>query len=572
MNEGREDIEEKATTGAENTAAATAVGAATEHAADGSATRAASASDAVASASGSTAACVYLVGAGPGDPGLLTLRAQELLQKADLVVYDYLASDAVMRHARPEADRIFVGKKGFSAHVTQDQINRCLVDEAKARPGQVIVRLKGGDPFVFGRGGEEALALVDEGIPFEVVPGVTAGVAACAYAGIPVTQRGLASSVTLITGHETPDKPASAIDWPHLAQGTDTLCFYMGIRDLPHIVERLVANGRPATTPVALVRWGTTSRQQTLTGTLADIVDACEKAHFQAPAIIVVGQVVDLREKLSWFERKPLFGRTVAVTRSREQASVLSERLRSDGAEVVEFPTIAIHPRPLDDAARAAIDTLASGAVDWTVFTSANGVACFFDLLSACGKDARAFAGAKVCAIGPATRDACAAHGIVPDAMPARFVAEDVVRTLLDEGVGQGSRVLIPRAAQAREVLPDALRQAGAQVEVLPVYDTVVPDEPEQTARMLERLRAHEVDAITFTSSSTAKNFAARIDAACEPGERQALLEGVTCASIGPVTSKTMRSCDIPVMVEAQRYTIPALADALTAALAEPAG
>ena len=362
-----------------------------------------------------TTAKVFLVGAGPGDPGLLTLRAKDLLSQADEVIYDYLASDAVIRFAAAGARKIFVGKKGFSQHVTQDEINALLVAEAEALPGKSIVRLKGGDPFVFGRGGEEAFALVERGIPFEVVPGITAGVAACAYAGIPVTHRGIASAVTLVTGHETPDKPESAIDWEAFARNAGTLCFYMGVRDLPHIVERLVHFGRPESTPVALVRWGTTPQQEVLSGTLGDIVQKVEQAQFKAPAIIVVGNAVTLRDSLAWFDTKPLFGKTIVVTRSREQASALSSRLAQLGAETIEFPVIKMVPRSVDADIEHAIETL--GERDWVVFTSANGVTSFFGQLQDSGKDARAFGTAKVCAIGPATAAALKEHGIAADAM-----------------------------------------------------------------------------------------------------------------------------------------------------------
>lgn len=517
--------------------------------------------------------CVYLVGAGPGNPGLLTLRAKELLQRADAIVYDYLASDAVIRFASPAAERHFVGKKGFSRHVTQPEINNLLVELARMGKGS-IVRLKGGDPFVFGRGGEEALALRAEGIPFEVVPGVTAGVAAPAYAGIPVTHRHVASSVALITGHETPEKNESAIDWESLAKGADTLCFYMGIRDLPLIVRRLTEAGRAGSTPVALVRWGTTVRQETLVATLDSVVESAERARFKAPAIIVVGEVIALHDRLNWFEKKPLFGKTVVVTRSREQASALSARLRDAGAEVVEFPTIEIAPRPLDARAREAIARLASDAAavreayDWVVFTSVNGVSCFFDMLKEAESDARVFGGVKVAAIGPATAAALASHGIAADLVPPRFVAESVVEALRASGVGGGASVLIPRAAAARDALPRLLEGARVRVDVLPVYDTVMPAESDQASDLVDRLRAGSVDAVTFTSSSTARNFAALLDRAA-PGERANLVEGVVGASIGPVTSETMRSLGLPVSAEAPEYTIPALARTVEEALAD---
>jgi uroporphyrinogen III methyltransferase/synthase len=504
---------------------------------------------------------VYLVGAGPGDPGLLTLRAKECLESADVVIYDYLASGAVMRFVPACAERVFVGKKGFSNHVTQDEINACIVHEAEKKPGRCIVRLKGGDPFVFGRGGEEALALREAGVAYQIVPGITAGIAAPAYAGIPVTHRTVASSVTLITGHETPDKNASTIDWPHLAQGSDTLCFYMGIRDLPMIVERLTANGRQASTPVALVRWGTTPRQDVLVATLDTVVRRVEEANFKAPAIIVVGDAVELRDQLAWFENRPLFGRTVVVTRSREQASELSARLRAMGAETFEFPTIELVPRRLSESLRTTIERI--GDYDWTVFTSVNGVNCFFSLLEESGSDARAFAGCSVAAIGPATAHALASHGIAADLVPPRFIAEAVAQSLCDRGVGRDSSILLLRAAAARDVLPRLLEEEGAHVDVVPVYDTVVPDSADQAALLVRRLQEGDIDAVTFTSSSTAKNFAALLDGQVTEGERTRLLAAVRCISIGPVTSGTMREMGLSVAAEATPYTIPGLAAAL---------
>lgn len=511
---------------------------------------------------------VYLIGAGPGDPGLLTLRAKECLEAADVVIYDYLASDAVIRFAPASAERIFVGKKGFSNHVTQPEINDCIIEQAQKAVGRSIVRLKGGDPFVFGRGGEEALALRAAGIAFQVVPGVTAGVAAPAYAGIPVTHRTVASSVTLITGHETPDKNAPTIDWEHLAKGTDTLCFYMGIRDLPMITSRLIAGGRPASTPVA-VRWGTTPKQEVLTATLDTVVQRAEEAQFKAPAIIVVGEVVALREQLKWFEDRPLFGRTVVVTRSREQASELSEYLRQQGADVIEFPTIALAPRCMSVEAEGAFAHMREGTYDWAVFTSANGVRCFFDLLDEAQLDSRAFAGMRISAIGPATAQALAAHGLKADLIPPRFVAESVAQSLREAGVGEGARVLLPRASAARDVLPHLLEEAGAHVDVLPVYDTVTPDATEQSAALVERLRAAEVDAVTFTSSSTARNFATLLDGLITTDERERLMASVRCVSIGPVTSETMHEVGLSVSAEADPYTISGLMAALETAFVQ---
>ncbi|MBA4371029.1 MAG: uroporphyrinogen-III C-methyltransferase [Coriobacteriaceae bacterium] len=500
---------------------------------------------------------VYLIGAGPGDPGLMTVRGLECLSIADVVVYDYLANPRFLTSARQDAELVYVGKKGFSEHVTQDEINAVLVAKATEGGGKVVARLKGGDPFVFGRGGEEALALHEAGVPFEVVPGVTAGVAAPAYAGIPITHRGITADVAFVTGNEDPTKEMSDIAWEHLANAVGTICFYMGIKNLPGITARLIEFGRSPATPVALVRWGTTPRQQTLTGTLADIADKAAAADFQAPAIIVVGDVVHLRDKLSWFESKPLFGRTVIVTRSRAQASVLSSRLIDLGAEVLEMPAIEIvDPDSWEpvDAAVAALETY-----DWVVFTSANGVERFFGRVEACERDARAFAGAKVAAIGPATAARCMDFGIRPDYVPDEYVAEGLLEGFEERGLGDGTRVLIPRALEAREVLPDTLRERGCTVDVVPTYRTVLgAAEPS----VIERIAEGSVDAVTFTSSSTVKNFMKMLEGT--PAAERA--RELFAASIGPVTSDTARDLGLTVGVEAQEHTIPGLVQALLGA------
>ncbi len=375
---------------------------------------------------------VSLIGAGPGDPDLLTLRGAEALASADVVVYDYLANPALLVHAPPGAERIYVGKKAGSHTLSQDEISALLVKFALA--GQRVARLKGGDPFVFGRGGEEALALVEAGVSFEVVPGVTSAVAAPAYAGIPVTHRGLASSFAVITGHEDPTKEESAVDWPRLATGVDTLVFLMGVGNLPRIVEQLLAHGRPADTPVALVRWGTMPDQQTVSGTLVDITEKVKAAGLRPPAVTVVGPVAELREHLCWFEKRPLFGQRVLVTRTRQQASALSAQLRALGAEAIELPTIRIAPpedwAPLD----ATIATLA--VFDWIVFTSVNGVGHFWARLEAAGLDARALHGVRLAAIGPATAAELEARGLRADYVP-------------DEVRGRGCRCWAGRRGRA---------------------------------------------------------------------------------------------------------------------------
>jgi len=493
--------------------------------------------------------CVYLVGAGPGDPGLITVRGLECLRTADAVVYDFLANAVLLREARADAEVIYVGKRGGDHTMGQEEINALLV--AKGREGKTVCRLKGGDPFVFGRGGEEALALAEAGVAFEVVPGVTAGVAAPAYAGIPVTHRTCTSAVTFITGHEDPTKAESALDWAKLA-GVGTLVVYMGVKRLPQTVERLVANGLSPETPAALVRWGTMPQQETVTGTLADIVE--RGAAIQPPAVLVVGEVVGLREKLQWFEGRPLFGRCVLVTRSRPQVSGLRTRLTELGAEAIEMPTIRIEPpdsyAPLD----AAIGRLLEYGV--LVFTSANGVDAFFGRLALAGKDSRALP-PIVAAIGPATAERLAEHGVRADCQPATFTGEALAEALAEQHDLADVSVLLPRAAEAPPTVVDALREAGAAVDEVAAYQTLVGAEPD--TETVERLMGGGVDLVTFTSSSTVRGFAAALGRERLP----ALPASVRFASIGPVTSVTARELGLTVAVEAAEHTIPGLVEAI---------
>lgn len=495
---------------------------------------------------------VYLLGAGPGDPGLLTLKAKAVLEKADVVVYDYLANKSFLAYCRPEAQILYVGKKGGDHTLPQDQINQLLVE--KAREGKVVARLKGGDPYVFGRGAEEAEELLDAGVDFEVVPGVTSAVAAPAYAGIPLTHRAYASSVSFITGHEDPAKAESAHDWEALARSASTLVFFMGVKNLPDIAKNLIAAGRPAATPAALVRWGTTCRHRSLAADLGSIAEKAKAAGFAAPSLLVVGDVVRLRDRLSWFEKRPLLGRGVVVTRSREQASDLVRLLEDEGACCFEFPAIEIAPLADDAPVRRAARELSSH--DWVIFTSANGVEAFFAAMAAEGLDARAFGTAKVGAIGPATAAALTARGIRADFLPERFVAESVVEGLLARGVA-GKSVLIPRAEKAREVLPEKLAEAGATVTVLPVYATrPVDQDPEE---ILAAMRAGDIRYVTFTSSSTVDNFFAKIP----PQVFREFVPAVACAVIGPVTAKTLEKYGFTPEVTAGEYTVPALARAV---------
>lgn len=495
---------------------------------------------------------VYLIGAGPGDPGLLTLKGQACIARADVVVYDYLAAPALLAHAAPTAQRIYVGKQGGDHTLSQEAINRLIVEQARA--GKTVARLKGGDPFIFGRGGEEAEELVAAGVPFEVVPGVTSAVAAAAYAGIPLTHRDHTATLAFVTGHEDPAKEASNIDWGALATGIGTLVFFMGVKNLPRIVERLTAHGMPPERPVALIRWGTTSRQQTVTGTLATIVERVRAAGLKAPAITVVGEVVRLRERLQWFERRPLLGRTIVVTRAREQASDLVEQLEALGAEVLECPTIRVIPPESWKALDGAITRLRD--YHWVVFTSVNGVRFFFARLAHHGMDTRALGHLRTAVIGPATAAALASHGLRSDLMPESYRAESVVEAFRAEAL-TGATVLLPRAAEARPVLPEELRRMGARVDEIPVYHTEIASDG--APELIRRLEGGEVDLVTFTSSSTVKNFKRLLP----PGKAAALMDGVQVASIGPITTETAEGLGFRVDLTAAAYTIPGLVQAI---------
>ena len=497
--------------------------------------------------------CVYLVGGGPGDPGLLTVRGRELLEQADVVVYDYLSSPRLLDHAPPDAERIYVGKKAADHTLSQEGINQLLVD--KARAGAVVVRLKGGDPYVFGRGGEEALALVRAGIAFEVVPGVTAGVAAPAYAGIPVTHRHVASCFGLVTGHETPDKDDSDLDWQALADWTGTLAFYMGVRNLPIISEGLIAKGKDPETPVALIRWGTRSRQEVVTGTLTTIVDRVREAGLKPPAIILVGEVVRLREELNWFERRPLFGRRIVVTRSREQASALTARLEALGAEAIELPTIRVEPPEDPEPLRRMVEDVST--FDWVILASVNSVRALFDGLAAIGRDARALATCKVAAVGPVTAARLAEYGVRADCLPPKYTSSSVVEALAAIDDLAGKRILMPRADIAPGDLPDALANHDAIPVVVTAYRTVPEDV--NADQVKELLGEDVIDWITFTSSSTVRNLFSILD----PDAVRA--GSVRMASIGPLTSATLAEFGMAAAVEAQEHTIPGLVDAIVA-------
>jgi uroporphyrinogen III methyltransferase / synthase len=499
-----------------------------------------------------TSGHVYLVGAGPGDPGLITLKGKHCIEQADVLVYDYLASTSLLRHARKDTESIYVGKKGGDHTLKQHEINRLLVE--KAGQGLTVTRLKGGDPFIFGRGGEEVEALVAAGISFEIVPGVSSAVAAPAYAGIPLTHRKFTSTLAFVTGHEDPQKENSNIDWQALATGIGTLVFFMGVKNLPNIVEQLTRHGMSRDTLTGLIRWGTTTRQETVTGTLGNIVQRVESAGLKAPAIIVVGGVVGLRESMQWFEKKPLMGKRIVVTRAREQASDLLTELYAAGADCLECPTIQIEPPEDWQALDRAIENLVDYA--WLIFTSVNGVGFFFKRLFELGKDVRALHHIRTACIGPATQEKLAGFGLTCDILPESYRAESVVDAFGSQDI-TGKKILLPRAREARPILPKALKEMGAHVDEIPVYTTRISQD--NSAILLERLAEKSIDCITFTSSSTVKNFRALIP---ESSFHQ-LLDPLTIACIGPVTADTARDLGFEVHVMADTYTIPGLVDAL---------
>jgi len=505
------------------------------------------------------AGVVYLVGAGPGDPGLITARALELIASADAIFHDRLIPPGALDGARDDAELVYVGKApgdvpGVGPHSghsitgtsgSQGGINAMLIEAA--RSGKSVVRLKGGDPFVFGRGGEEGEALRAAGVEFEVVPGVTAGVAATAYAGIPVTHRDQASAVAFVTGHEDPAKDEGALDWETLARFPGTLVLYMGVRRLRENAAALVEAGRDPAEPAAAVERGTMAGQRTVVATLGTLAEEAEREGVGAPALIVVGPVVALREALAWLERRPLHGRRVVVTRARAQASGLAATLRGLGAEAVELPAIRIEP--LTESGEVRRTVAAIGEYALICLTSPNGVRLLFEALGAAGLDARALGGTIVAAIGPGTAGALEEHGIVADVLPERFVAEALVEALADVDV-EGKRVLVARAAEARDVLPDALRERGAGVDVIALYETVreTPD-PEAVEA------AQGADYVTFTSSSTVRNLTEAL------GDR--FPRGARVLSIGPITSEAARAAGLEVAVEAERHDVDGLVEAL---------
>ncbi|SFJ10892.1 uroporphyrinogen III methyltransferase / synthase [Paenibacillus sp. UNC496MF] len=503
---------------------------------------------------------VYLVGAGPGDPKLITVRGLECIKSCDVIVYDRLASPRLLRHLKPDAEKVYVGKLPDRHTMKQEDINRLLVD--LALEGKVVTRLKGGDPTIFGRVGEEAELLRKHDVEFEIVPGITSAIAVPAYAGIPVTHRDLASSVSIVTGHESPDKLDHSIHWDKVTHATGTLVFLMGVAKIGYIAEQLIKHGKPADTPVALVRWGTRVEQRTVTGTLETIEAVVKAADFKPPAVIVVGDVVLQREKLNWYERKPLFGTRVLVTRARAQSSELSDRIEELGGEPCEFPVIETR-RPADPSAFAAVEAALGEAeqYDWLMFTSVNGVDYFFDWLKSLSIDIRRFHRARVAAVGPKTAEALERRGLLVDALPVKFQADDLLASL-EERLRPGQRVLLPRGDLAREVLPRELRAKGLHPVEIDVYETIIAQDQDEEA--LEHLRSGNVHVVTFASSSTVTNL---LEVLRRMGVERPLelLKGVDIACIGPVTARTAANAGLTVTIQPEDATI----DGLIAAIAE---
>lgn len=493
---------------------------------------------------------VFLTGAGPGDPGLLTLRAGEALRRADVLLYDALASDAIVDLVSPACERIYVGKRGGAESATQDEIEKLLIE--KARAGKNVVRLKGGDPFLFGRGGEEAQALRAAGVDFEIIPGVSSALAAPAYAGIPVTHRDHNTVLTIVAGHEDPAKASSAIDWRRLSDPKQTLVFLMAMRTLREIAAKLVENGLPADHPAAVIANGTRPSQKTVTGTLGSIADDAARAGLGAPAIVVVGTVVGLRASVSWFESLPLFGKRVLMTRPAGAHDDLARALLSAGAEPIAAPAIAIVPP--DDAAAAERATHDPAQYAWVVFTSANGVRVFFDYLEARRDDARIFGNAKIAAIGLKTSQALLERSVRADAVPQRFIAEDLADLLIASSC-EGDRFLLYRAQEARDVLPERLNSAGRPVTVVAAYKTVAAKDP----RFAERVAA--CDIVTFTSASTVNGFVQNLGSA-ETARKACAGKVVAC--IGPITAQAAKDAGLPVHVTAEEYTVEGLVRALS--------
>jgi uroporphyrinogen III methyltransferase/synthase len=493
---------------------------------------------------------IYLIGAGPGDPGLFTIKGKMLLEQGEVVIYDRLVGEEILSYASPEAELIYVGKESGRHALTQDEINLLMV--RKAKEGKRVVRLKGGDPFLFGRGGEEALFIREQGLDYEVVPGISSAIAVPAYAGIPVTHREATSSLAIITGHEKPGKKNSSINWKGISTGIGTLVFLMGVENLDYIVSRLMENGRPADTPVALIRWGTLSKQEVLTGTLDNIVQRVKDENFQPPAVIVVGEVVALRDKLIWLEKKPLWGKRIVVTRSRAQASELVQKIRELGGTPLEFPTISIQKaadlKPLETAWQEITK------YHWIIFTSVKAVEIFFEQMDLMGIDIRELKGINIAAIGPATGQKLQVRGLRVKAMPGEYRAEGIL-DVLKGMVLKGQRVLLPRAQGARKILPETLRERGLEVDEIPLYQAVLSSG--NNPQLLEEIKTGKIDYLTFTSSSTVSNFVEMM------GRDMPVNSSVKIACIGPITAGKARELGFKVDIIAGQYTIDGLLQAI---------
>ncbi len=496
---------------------------------------------------------VYLIGAGPGHPKLITLRAIECIQEADVIIYDYLANQKFLQYARKGCEIIYAGKTGVHHTLHQEEINQILID--KAAQGRIVARLKGGDPLLFGRGGEEAEEVLHRGIDFEIVPGIPAAIGASAYAGIPLTHRDFASTVAFVTGHEGTGKSGPAVDWSRLSQGVDTLVIYMGVGNLKENVKMIIKHGRSPETPVALIRWATTPDQETLVGTLSDIYEKAQAAEFKAPAIMIVGQTVRLRDKLKWAERLPLFGKRIVLTRVREQGGRFSRQLERFGAEIFYLPTIQIVPPNSFDFLDDAIEKIEE--FDWILFTSANAVQGFLDRLMARGRDVRHLRGTLICSVGTATARALHERGIKTDLIPREFRGEGIIDALAKQGGIQGKRVLIPRAEKAREMLPESLRKSGAEVVVATTYRNIEPRiDPEDLQEILVRRKAH---IIVFTSPSSIRNFMKAVE---EQGLQNSMTD-IRIASIGPVTTKAAQKAGIQVDIEPAVSTLESISESI---------
>lgn len=485
---------------------------------------------------------VYLVGAGPGDAKLITLRGLELIKKADVIIYDFLVNKDLLSFAKPEAEIIYVGKQASKHELPQKDINNLIASKGKGN--EIIVRLKGGDPFIFGRGGEEAQVLAEHGILFEIVPGITSAISVPEYAGIPLTHRDFASTVAFITGHEDEKKTESTIRWDELATGPDTLVFLMGVKNLKTIKERLVTGGRDPETHACLIQWGTLPKQKVVTGRLREIDVVAKKAGIRPPAIILVGNVINLREQLQWFEHRPLFGKKIAITRAPHQSFKLGEMLTEAGAEIIYCPTIDIRPIKPNKRLSQAIDTVHQYSC--IIFTSTNAVSLFFETLYSRDKDTRALAGIKILPIGQATASLLESKGIIPDYLPDTFTSEGIVETLKAAEVTD-KKFLLPRAEEARDIIVKFIKNKGGICDVIPIYRTALP---KHVAPLDEK-----PDIVTFTSSSTAKNFVTLYE--------KNVLKGTKIASIGPVTTKTLKNLGFTAHIEAKRYDIPGLVEAI---------